>query len=118
MSRTVGPAVMQAMIRIAPPQRGHSSSDIIRRMRDMAPNTHSFILDLHEAIGISGSAARLLKITVLENLAGDMANRLRGANQWIAALARSMPPERKAAGAAAAKSARRPLAPCAEDLWS
>jgi glutaminase len=28
-----------------------------------------------------------LKITVLENLASDMANRLRGANQWIAALA-------------------------------
>ena len=31
--------------------------------------------------------APLLKITVLENLASDMANRLRGANQWIAALA-------------------------------
>ena len=29
----------------------------------------------------------LLKIAVLENLARDMANRLRGANQWIAALA-------------------------------
>jgi glutaminase len=29
----------------------------------------------------------LLKIAVLENLASDMANRLRGANQWIAALA-------------------------------
>jgi glutaminase len=29
----------------------------------------------------------LLKIAVLENLAGDMAKRLRGANQWIAALA-------------------------------
>jgi len=28
-----------------------------------------------------------LKIAVLENLAGDMAKRLRGANQWIAALA-------------------------------
>jgi CRP-like cAMP-binding protein len=28
-----------------------------------------------------------LKITLLENLARDMANRLRGANQWIAALA-------------------------------
>jgi glutaminase len=33
---------------------------IIRRMRDMAPETHSFILDMHEAIGISESAARLL----------------------------------------------------------
>jgi glutaminase len=32
-------------------------------------------------------AVPLLKITVLENLARDMANRLRGANQWIAALA-------------------------------
>ena len=32
-------------------------------------------------------AAPLLKISVLENLAGDLANRLRGANQWIAALA-------------------------------
>ena len=31
--------------------------------------------------------APMLKITVLENLASDMANRLRGANQWIAALA-------------------------------
>ena len=29
----------------------------------------------------------LLRISVLENLASDMANRLRGANQWIAALA-------------------------------
>jgi CRP-like cAMP-binding protein len=29
----------------------------------------------------------LLKITVLENLSSDLANRLRGANQWIAALA-------------------------------
>lgn len=29
----------------------------------------------------------LLKITLLENLARDMANKLRGANQWIAALA-------------------------------
>ncbi len=33
---------------------------IIRRMRDMAPDTHSFILDMHEAMGISESAARLL----------------------------------------------------------
>jgi glutaminase len=33
---------------------------VIRRMRDMAPDTQSFILDLHEAIGISESAARLL----------------------------------------------------------
>lgn len=32
-------------------------------------------------------AAPQLKITVLENLARDMANRLRGANRWIAALA-------------------------------
>jgi glutaminase len=32
-------------------------------------------------------AAPLLKIIVLQNLARDMANRLRGANQWIAALA-------------------------------
>jgi len=31
--------------------------------------------------------APLLKITVLQNLASDMASRLRGANQWIAALA-------------------------------
>ena len=33
---------------------------IIRRMRDMAPDTQSFILDMHEVIGISESAARLL----------------------------------------------------------
>ena len=33
---------------------------IIRRMREMAPDTQSFILDMHEAIGISDSAARLL----------------------------------------------------------
>ena len=32
-------------------------------------------------------AVPLLKIIVLENLAIDMANRLRGANKWIAALA-------------------------------
>ncbi|MBK7471354.1 MAG: glutaminase A [Betaproteobacteria bacterium] len=37
--------------------------------------------------GRIAAAAPLLKITVLENLAGDIANRLRGANQWIAALA-------------------------------
>ena len=37
--------------------------------------------------GRISDGAPLLKITVLENLAGDMANRLRGANQWIAALA-------------------------------
>ena len=29
-------------------------------MREMAPDTQSFILDMHEAIGISDSAARLL----------------------------------------------------------
>jgi glutaminase len=33
---------------------------IIRRMRDMAPDTHSFILAMHEVAGISDSAARLL----------------------------------------------------------
>ena len=33
---------------------------VIRRMREMASDTHSFILDMHEAIGISDSAARLL----------------------------------------------------------
>jgi len=33
---------------------------VIRRMQEMAPDTHSFILDMHEAIGISESAARLL----------------------------------------------------------
>ena len=33
---------------------------IIRRMREMAPDTQSFILDMHEAIAISDSAARLL----------------------------------------------------------
>lgn len=33
---------------------------VIRRMREMASDTHSFILDMHEAIGISESAARLL----------------------------------------------------------
>ncbi len=33
---------------------------VIRRMREMAPETHSFILDLHEAIAITDSAARLL----------------------------------------------------------
>ncbi len=33
---------------------------IIRRMRDMAADTQCFILDMHEVIGISESAARLL----------------------------------------------------------
>ena len=37
--------------------------------------------------GRIADAAPELKITVLENLASDMATRLRGANQWIAALA-------------------------------
>jgi glutaminase len=42
-----------------------------------------------EASDFSGIAdeAPLLKITVLQNLASDMASRLRGANEWIAALA-------------------------------
>ncbi len=44
------------------------------------------ILDAGDFARISDTAP-LLKITVLENLAGDLANRLRGANQWIAALA-------------------------------
>jgi len=33
---------------------------VIRRMRDMAPDSHSFILDMHQVAGISESAARLL----------------------------------------------------------
>lgn len=33
---------------------------VIRRMRDMAPETHSFILDMHQVDGMSESAARLL----------------------------------------------------------
>jgi glutaminase len=33
---------------------------IIRRMRDLADDTQSFILDMHEVIGISESAARIL----------------------------------------------------------
>ena len=33
---------------------------VIRRMQDMAPDSQSFILDMHEVIGISESAARLL----------------------------------------------------------
>ncbi|TCJ11800.1 glutaminase A [Parasulfuritortus cantonensis] len=33
---------------------------VIRRMREMAPDTHSFILDMHQVAGISESAARLL----------------------------------------------------------
>ena len=37
--------------------------------------------------GRISDSAPLLKIAVLENLASDMASRLRGANQWIAALA-------------------------------
>jgi len=37
--------------------------------------------------GRIADGAPLLKIAVLQNLAGDMASRLRGANEWIAALA-------------------------------
>ena len=33
---------------------------IIRRMREMAAESHTFILDMHEVIGVSESAARLL----------------------------------------------------------
>ncbi len=33
---------------------------IIRRMQDMAPESHSFILDMHHVVGISESAARLI----------------------------------------------------------
>jgi glutaminase len=44
------------------------------------------ILEAGHFGGIANDAPSL-KIAVLENLASDMANRLRGANQWIAALA-------------------------------
>ena len=40
-----------------------------------------------EDFGRIADETPLLKIAVLENLASDMANRLRGANQWVAALA-------------------------------
>lgn len=33
---------------------------IIRKMRDLAPESHSFILDMHQVTGISSSAAHLL----------------------------------------------------------
>lgn len=33
---------------------------IIRRMQEMAPDTHSFILDMHQVVGLSESAGRLL----------------------------------------------------------
>jgi glutaminase len=44
------------------------------------------ILEAGDFARISAAAPQL-KIAVLENLAGEMASRLRGANQWIAALA-------------------------------
>jgi glutaminase len=47
---------------------------------------HCRILDAGR-FGTISDAAPLLKIRVLENLATEMAARLRGANQWIAALA-------------------------------
>jgi glutaminase len=43
---------------------GHLAVDrmeyLIRRMQELAPSTHSFILDMHQVSGISQSAARLL----------------------------------------------------------
>jgi len=33
---------------------------VIRQMQEMAPDTHSFILDMHQVVGVSESAARLL----------------------------------------------------------
>lgn len=44
------------------------------------------ILEVGDLERLSGETP-LLKITLLENLAKDMANKLRGATQWIAALA-------------------------------
>jgi glutaminase len=38
---------------------------VIRRMQGMAADTHSFILDMHEAIAVSDSAARLLNMARL-----------------------------------------------------
>jgi glutaminase len=46
---------------------------IIRRMRDLAPETQSFILDMHEVIGISEAAARLLNQARLDFGADDVA---------------------------------------------
>ncbi|NTV96253.1 MAG: glutaminase A [Thiobacillus sp.] len=43
---------------------------VIRRMREMAPDTHSFILDMNQVAGISESAARLLNQARL-GFAGD-----------------------------------------------
>jgi glutaminase len=44
------------------------------------------VLEAEDFGGIADEAP-LLKIAVLQNLARDMAGRLRGANEWIAALA-------------------------------
>jgi glutaminase len=46
---------------------------VIRRMQEMAPDSHSFILDMHQVAGISESAARLLNQARLGFAADDIA---------------------------------------------
>jgi glutaminase len=54
---------------------------VIRRMREMAAQTHSFILDMHQVAGISDSAARLLnqaRLSLAEDGVAVVFSRLHG----------------------------------------
>jgi hypothetical protein len=66
---------------------------VIRRMRDLAPESHSFILDMHKATGISESAARLLN-AARRSLAEDgiavVCSRIHGRQPLLAALGKSV----------------------------
>jgi glutaminase len=46
---------------------------VIRRMQELAPDTHSFILDMHQVEGISESAAQLLNKARIDLRAEDVA---------------------------------------------
>lgn len=65
---------------------------VIRRMQELASDTHSFILDMHQVEGISESAAQLLNKARIELRADDIAvvfSRLRNRKAIMDPLSRS-----------------------------
>jgi glutaminase len=66
---------------------------IVRKMRDLAPDTHSFIIDMHEVTGISSSAAKLLnqaRIKLREDDIAVVLSRIQGRRKIMDALSKQV----------------------------
>lgn len=66
---------------------------VIRRMAELAPDSDSFILDMHKVKGISGSAAMLLnqaRINLSANNVAVVFSRLRNRKDMMATLSKAM----------------------------